>query len=330
MKAMVIEEFGSPSELKQVEIDKPMVQPHHVLIEVKATSVNPVDCRIRRGQALAMTSEFPAILQGDVAGIVAEVGEGVTKFKVGDEVYGLAGGTKGTAGGALADFMLADVDFLALKPRNLDMKSAAALPLVSLTAWQALVDRAQVGPNQKVLIHGAAGGVGHIAIQIAKWRGADVYSTATGEEKLSIGKSLGATMIDYKTEDVKDHVKDYTDGKGFDAVFDTVGGENLPKSFEATRPLGQVMAISTWGTYDLSILNAKGLNLRVIFCMYPLVSGIGRAHYGEILSQVTQLVEEGKINPILDSKNFTLLDAAKAHEHLESGKAIGKVVITNE
>ena len=121
-----------------------------------------------------------------------------------------------------------------------------------------------------------------------------------------------------------------TDGKGFDAVFDTVGGENLPKSFEATRPLGQVMAISTWGTYDLSILNAKGLNLRVIFCMYPLVSGVGRAHYGEILSQVAQLVEEEKIHPILDPENFTFLDAARAHEHLESGKAIGKIVLTNE
>lgn len=327
MKAMMIDNFGSPSELREVEIARPMIIKGHVLIDVKATSVNPVDCRIRRGDAMAMASSLPAILQGDVAGVIVEVGEGVQGFKVGDEVYALAGGTRNCAGGALGEYMLADADFLAFKPKNLTMKEAAALPLVSLTAWQGLIERIRVQPGQKVLIHGATGGVSHIAIQIAKWAGAEVYATASGEEKLAYGENLGAIMIDYKKESVGDYVTRCTNGKGFDVVFDTVGGENLEKSFQAATPLGQIIATSTWGKYDLSLLNAKGLNLRVIFCMYPLVSGQLRKKYGDILSQVAELVEQGHIKPLLDPHEFTIKDAAKAHELLESGEAFGKVVM---
>ena len=330
MKAMIIANFGSPSELREAEMARPVVTKGHVLIEVMATSVNPVDCRIRRGEAMAMAPSLPAVLQGDVAGVIVEIGEGVKDFKVGDEVYALAGGTRNCAGGALSDYMLADADFLALKPKSLTMREAAALPLVSLTAWQGLIERVQLQLGQTVLIHGAAGGVGHVAIQIAKWAGAKVYATATGEDKIAYGNSLGATMIDYKAESVADYVERCTDKKGFDVVFDTVGGANLEQSFQAAKPLGQIIATSTWGKYDLSLLNAKGLNLRVIFCMYPLVSGQMRKKYGEFLTKIGELVDEGHIKPLLDPHEFKIKDAAKAHELLESGEAFGKVVMTKE
>lgn len=330
MKAMAIDTFGSPAELRLVEMAKPQVKSGHVLIEVKATSVNPVDCRIRRGDAMGMAPSLPAVLQGDVAGVIVEIGAGVKDFQIGDEVYALAGGTKNCAGGALSEYMLADSRFLAMKPKTLTMKESAALPLVSLTAWQGLVERTEVKESQKVLIHGAAGGVGHIAVQIAKWLGAEVYGTVSGEKKANYVKSLGATVIDYQTEKVSDYVERYTNRKGFDVVFDTVGGENLEKSFQATAPLGQIIAISTWGKYDLSLLNAKGLNLRVVFCMYPLVSGQNREHYGEILTKVRELVDNGVIVPLLDSHDFSISDAAKAHELLESGQHFGKIVLENK
>lgn len=330
MRAMVIENFGEPSVFKPAQLKTPAVIPGHVLVEVMATSVNPVDCRIRSGQAPGMAPALPAILHGDVAGVVVAVGDGVSRFKAGDEVYGLAGGTKGTMGGALADYMLADADFLAVKPRTLNMAQAAALPLVSLAAWQALIDRGKVEKGQKVLIHAAAGGVGHIAIQIAKWAGAIVYTTAASPEKLSLGIELGATAaIDYKQETVRDYVAQYTDKKGFDAVFDTVGGANLEKSFEAVKSLGQVLSIATRSTHDLSLMNFKGLTLHVIYTMYPLVSGIGRAHYGEILTAIAQIVDEGKLRPVLDPNVFSFSEAAEAHRYLESGQAFGKVSLVN-
>lgn len=330
MRATVIETFGDPSVFRSVELPRPTVIPGHVLLEVKATSVNPVDCRIRSGQAPGMAPALPTVLHGDVSGIVVEVGEGVSRFNIGDEVYGLAGGTKGTVGGALADYMLADADFLALKPRTLNMAEAAALPLVSLAAWQALIDRGNVGKGQTVLIHAAAGGVGHIAIQIAKWAGATVFTTAASPEKLSLGTELGAVaVIDYEKETVRDYVAKYTDKKGFDVVFDTVGGPNLEKSFEAVKPLGQVLSIATRGTHDLSMMNFKGLTLHVIYTMYPLVSGIGRAHYGEIMTNIARIVDEGSLRPVLDPKVFEFHEAAEAHRHLESGLAFGKVVLVN-
>ncbi len=183
MKAQIIQSFGDPSVFQFKEISKPELIPGHVLIQVKASSVNPIDTKVRAGAVPAVAPEFPAVLHGDVAGLVSAVGEGVTEFKVGDEVFGCAGGFKGT-GGALAEFMLADADLLAHKPVNLTMEEAAALPLVAITAWEALFNRANLVPGQDILIHAATGGVGHIAIQLAKWGGATVYTTASSQEKL--------------------------------------------------------------------------------------------------------------------------------------------------
>ena len=330
MKAMVMETYGDAELFTLYDMPRPEVIPGHVLIHVKATSVNPVDCRIREGLASGLAPALPAVLHGDVAGVVVGVGSGVTAFRVGDEVYGLAGGTKGTAGGALAEYMLADASLLARKPRNVSMKEAAALPLVALTAWQALVERGKIESGQTVLVHAAAGGVGHIGIQLAKWFGARVFTTAATPEKEALGIELGATdVINYRRQTVAEYVAEYTGGKGFDLVFDTVGGANLEKSFEAVKPLGTVVAIATRETHDLSLMNFKGLTLHVVYCMYPLVSGVGRAHYGEILQQITQLVEAKQLRPVLDSHLFSFAEVSAAHRLLESGQNFGKVALEN-
>ncbi|MGN7396786.1 zinc-dependent alcohol dehydrogenase family protein [Peribacillus frigoritolerans] len=330
MKAQIIQSFGDPSVFQLEEVSKPELKPGHVLIQVKASSVNPIDTKVRAGAVPAVSPEFPAVLHGDVAGLVSAVGEGVTEFKVGDEVFGCAGGFKGT-GGALAEFMLADADLLAHTPKNLTMEEAAALPLVAITAWEALFNRAHLVPGQDILIHAATGGVGHIAIQLAKWQGATVYTTASSQEKLEIGTRLGADVtINYREESVHDYVQKHTDGKGFDVVFDTVGGENLDRSFEAAAVHGTVAAIAARSTHDLSPVHSKGLSLHVTFMLLKILNKDMHKQYGEILKKVAKVVEEGKLRPLVDPNMFTFDEVSKAHEYLESGKAIGKIVLKND
>jgi NADPH2:quinone reductase len=331
MKAQVIHHFGDPSVFQIRDIPVPEVIPGHVLIHVKATSVNPIDTKVRSGAVQTVAPEFPAVLHGDVAGVVCAVGEGVTKFKVGDEVYGCAGGFRSTPGGALAEYMLADANLLAHKPKNLTMEEASALPLVAITAWEALFTRGKLAPGQNILIHAAAGGVGHVAIQLAKWAGAKVYTTASTKEKLEIGSRLGADVaINYREESVRDYVQKYTNGKGFDMVFDTVGGANLDRSFEAAAPLGTVLAIAARSTHDLTPLHSNGLTLHVVFMLLKILDKELRKEYRDILEKLANIVEEGKLRPVLDPNIFTFDEASKAHELLESGKAIGKVVLVNQ
>lgn len=330
MKAQVIKKFGDPSVFEIAEVPKPEVIPGHVVIQVKATSVNPVDTKVRSGLVAAVAPAFPAVLHGDVAGVVTEVGEGVTEFKAGDEVYGCAGGFKGT-GGALAEYMLADVQLLAPKPKNVTMAQAAALPLVTITAWESLYNRANVQNGQTVLVHGATGGVGHVAIQLAKLAGAKVFTTASSTEKLIIGNQLGADVaINYREQSVEEYVKEHTDGKGFDIVFDTVGGENLDRSFQAAAINGTVLAIAARSTHDLSPLHAKGLSLHITFMLLKVMNKDQRQDHGKILREVTNLVEEGKLHALVDERTFTFDQVSEAHSLLESNKAIGKVVLTNE
>lgn len=331
MKAQVIQTFGNPSVFQIQDLPTPEVIPGHVLIQVKATSVNPIDTKVRSGFVPAVAPEFPAVLHGDVAGVVCAVGEGVSKFQVGDEVYGCAGGFKGTTGGALAEYMMADADLLAHKPKNLSMEEAAAIPLVAITAWEALFNRGKLAPGQNILIHAATGGVGHVAIQLAKWAGVKVYSTASSKEKLEIGARLGADVtINYLEESVQDYVQKYTNGKGFDIVFDTVGGENLDRSFEAAALHGTVLAIAARSIHDLSPLHSKGLSLHVTFMLLKILNKESRKEYGEILEKITNIIEDGKLRPLLDPNIFTFDEVSKAHEHLESGKAIGKIVLVNK
>lgn len=331
MKAQIIQSHGTPDVFKTENLPiSGKIPANHVLIKSLATSVNPVDTKIRSGIAQGIAPSFPAVLHGDVAGIVEAIGEGVTKFKVGDEIYGCAGGVKGNQG-ALAEYMLADADLLAPKPESLTMTEAAALPLVGITAYEGLMQRTQISPEHKVLIHGGTGGVGHMAIQTAKIRGCKVYTTVSTSEKMEIVKKLGADVaINYRQTTVEEYVNTYTDGKGFDLVFDTVGGDNLDKSFQATALNGTVVSISTRSNHDLTLLHSKGLTLHVVFMLIPLLYGINRKNHGEILAKLAQFVDEGKIRPLIDSQSFTFSEVAQAHRYLESGKAIGKVVLAQE
>jgi NADPH:quinone reductase len=330
MKAQVIEAFGDPSVFIMKEVPKPDVLPGHVVIHVMASSVNPIDTKVRLGAVPAVSPDLPAILHGDVAGIVTEVGEGVDNFRPGDEVFGCAGGFKGT-GGALAEYMLADAQLLAHKPKNLTMEEAAALPLVSITAWEALFTRGKLKSGQKILIHAATGGVGHVAIQLAKWAGAEVYTTCSSKEKLEIAKQLGADfVINYREESVQQYVQEYTNGNGFDMVFDTVGGENLNRSFEAAAINGTVLTIAARSTHDLTPLHSKGLSFHVTFMLLKILNKEFRNDHGVILKKVAQVVEEGKLRPLIDESVFTFDDATKAHQYLESQQAMGKVVLKNK
>lgn len=330
MKAQVIKQFGEPSVFQTIDLPIPDVPHGHVLIRVAASSVNPIDCKIRQGAAATIAPSFPAILHGDVAGVIERVGKEVTTFNPGDEVYACAGGVKGL-GGALAEFMLADAALVAFKPKSLKMREAAALPLVTITAWSGIINRAKAHAGQKVLVHAATGGVGHIGIQLAKLIGATVFATGSSDQKLAIAKELGADeVINYRQKTVEEYVADYTGGKGFDVVFDTVGGDNLSKSFEATALNGEVVSISTRSTHNLTPLHSKGLSLYVVFMLIPLLYGIGRAAHGEILAQLAKWVDEGKIRPLIDPQSFAFSEVADAHRYLESGQAIGKVVLTQE
>ena len=241
MKAMIINEIGTTEVFQLVEKAKPAVKKGHMVVEVKATSVNPLDTMLRSIE-LPWSANLPEVLHGDVAGIVSEVGEDVTSFIIGDEVYGMAGGINGVDG-ALAEFMLVDARLMAKKPKTLTMKQAAALPLVSITSYEALVQKMNVKAGDNVLIHGATGGVGHIAVQLAKVLGANVTSTYSPANE-ALAKTVGAdNLIDYTTEEVADYVAKYTDGVGFDKIFDTVSGDNIQKSFEAAKFNGHVSTI---------------------------------------------------------------------------------------
>lgn len=330
MHAMVIREFGLPDVFREEQISRPEVRPGHVLIRVAATSVNPLDYKIRRnGSAIPFAPALPAVLHGDVSGVIEAVGKDITAFRPGDEVYACAGGVKGL-GGALAEYMVADADLVAPKPTSLSLAHAAALPEAAITAWEGLMERAKIQAGQTVLVHGATGGVAHLAIQIAKAAGARVFATASSEEKMRIARGLGAeTAINYRTQSVAEYVAEYTGGKGFDVVFDSIGGANLARSCEAAAVRGSVVSVAT-ATLDLALLYQKALSLHTILMLLPLLSGVGRAAHGGILRKIAQLVDVGKLCPLIDPHPFTFRDVAEAHQWLEAGQALGKVVLVND
>lgn len=330
MKAQIINQFGDPSVFTLTDMEKPSLAPGHVLIKVKATSVNQIDCKIRSGAVPNITPAFPAILHGDVAGMIDAVAPDVTSFKVGDEVYGCAGGLLGSHG-ALAKFMLADSKLLAKKPSALSMEHAGALPLVSITAWDALFNKAHLEKGNTILIHGGIGGVGHIAVQLAKWAQAKVFTTVLSNDDIALAKSLGADeVINAKEEDVAHYVDRLTEGRGFDIVFDTVGGPNLDRSLAAAGLNGVVVTTAARSTHDLTPMHNKGLSLHVVFMLLPLLTGKDREKHGKILENIAKIVDEKKLKPLVDSHQFTLETVKDAHALLESGKARGKVVLKVE
>lgn len=326
MKATIINEFGGPEVFQTAEVDKPEAQAGQVLVRIAASSVNTVDTMIRQmGKDLPISPEPPAILGMDFAGTVEAVGEGVTDFAEGDAVYGCAGGL-GDLPGTLAEYIAADAKLVAKKPANLSMAEAAAIPLVGITAYEGLM-RAGIAEGQKVLVHGGSGGVGHIALQLAKHFGADVYSTGGGDAQQALIEKLGATAINYKTETVADYVAQYTDGAGFDIVFDSVGAENMANSFEAAKLNGQIASTVALVEMDLSVAHFKGLSLHVVFMLIPMIYNQGREEHGRILGELAKIAEAGGLTAVLDEQRFKLEEAGAAHERLASGQAMGKVVV---
>ncbi|MGR5066631.1 zinc-dependent alcohol dehydrogenase family protein [Photobacterium sp. DNB22_13_2] len=324
MKAMIIKSLGDANVFQLAERDKPKAQAGHVVVEVKATSVNPLDTMLRSVDT-PWSENLPEILHGDVAGIIVEVGEGVDQFKIGDEVYGCAGGIAGTQG-ALAEFMLVDADLMAHKPQTLSMRDAAALPLVSITAWEALVSKMHIKPGDNVLIHGATGGVGHIAVQLAKVLGATVATTSLARN-IELAHTLGANhVIHAEQQSVEDYTQQLTGGLGFDAVFDTIAGDHIQNSFKAARYNGKVATILPIS--DPLQVALKGLSFHSVLMPIPLVYGINRKAHGEILTHIAKLVDEGQIKPIVDESQYSIWDVAKGHQRLESKQATGKVVLT--
>lgn len=328
MKAIVINQHGSSDVFEEIETANPIARPGHVVIDIRATSVNPVDTKIRRGSEGTGGLTFPAILHIDVAGVISSIGLGVTRFKVGDEVYGCFGGIAGIPG-ALAEQMEADPDMLAHKPKSLSFGEAASLPLVAITAWEALVDRATIKPCDNVLVHGGTGGVGHIGIQLAKMMGARVSTTVSTPQKAEIARRLGADeVIFYRSETPQDYSQRVTQGKGFDTVFDTLGGEVLQSSFKATRLKGHVISIIGNDTYDLTDMHFKALRLDYVFMALSIVHHEGRRHHGDILERLAQLIDRGQVKTLIDERHeFSVTGVRDAHARLESGRAIGKIVI---
>ncbi|WP_386628344.1 zinc-dependent alcohol dehydrogenase family protein [Sulfitobacter geojensis] len=326
MKAMTITAYGENAKFDAAELPKPTVTPGHVVIRIAASSVNTVDTMIRSmGSDLPLSPALPAVLGMDFAGVVDAVGEGVTKFAVGDEVYGCAGGLADLQG-ALAEYMLADAALIAHKPKSISMREAAAMPLVGITAYEGL-ERAGVAAGQKILVQGGAGGVGHLAVQLAKHFGADVYGTGTGENQMDIIKGYGATPIDFAVEKVADYVAAHTGGAGFDLIFDTVGGANMTNSFEAAKLNAHIASTVALVELDLSPAHFKGLSLHIIFMLLPMLSGQGREKHGEILAKLADIVDAGAMKPLLDPQTFDLENVSSAYDRLASGKAIGKVVV---
>jgi NADPH:quinone reductase len=324
MKALLLSAYNTPYQL--VELPTPVAGPRQVLVRIAASGINPLDLKIRMGLAGHAQTKLPAILGIDMAGTVEAVGEGVTGFRPGDEVYGMTGGIAGVPG-SLAEYAAVDAALLALKPKNLSMRQAAALPLVLITAWEGLVDRAQVGPGKTVLIHGGAGGVGHIAVQLAVARGAQVFSTVTpGRDELIEG--YGAVPIDYTRLSVEEYMLEYTGGEGFDIVLDTVGGAVLDTSFKAAkRYTGHVVSILGWGSHSLAPLSFRGATYSGVFTLYPLISGKARAHHGEILREAGKLAEAGLLLPLLHNRRFTLDTIAEAYDAMGSHGVAGKLVV---
>jgi NADPH:quinone reductase-like Zn-dependent oxidoreductase len=325
MQALVAEKEGEPLRLAQVPTPHPSAG--EVLVRVAASAVNPLDTKILAGAAVHAKHPLPAILGLDVAGTVAAVGEKVTKFAEGDVVFGMTGGVGGQPG-SLAEYQAADARLLARKPANLTMREAASLPLGFITAWEGLMDRASVSRGQNVLVQGGAGGVGQMALQLARARGATVFATGSPAAE-NIIRQLGARFVD-RAQAPADLVQRHTGGIGFDIVFDTAGGASLDAGFAMVRRFGHVVSALGWGTHLLAPLSFRAASYSGIFTLLPLLTGEGREHHGEILAQAAQLAEAGTLIPSLDPRRFTLHTANQAYQAIAQGTARGKIIVDVE
>lgn len=333
MKAVVMTAAGEPEVLQVQDIPQPNIEKDtEILVRLKAAGVNPIDTKVRK-RGTFYPDKSPAVLGCDGAGIVEAAGSAVSKFKTGDEVYFCNGGLGGPVGN-YAEYAVIDERFAAKKPASLSFVEAAAAPLVLLTAWEALYDRARLQAGQKVLIHAGAGGVGHVAIQLAKLQGAEVCTTVGDEAKAEFVRQLGADLaIFYKQNDFVQATLDWTNGEGADIVFDTVGGETFYKSCAATRVYGDIVTILEPAPEDGNLKTARLRNLRISLelMLTPMLQGLAKYQedQAKILQQCATMIDEGRLK-IHVGQTFPLTEAAAAHHLQETGSMTGKIVLLIE
>lgn len=331
MKAIIMNQTGGPDVLQLQDVPPPVITtPTDILVKLKAAGVNPVDTKIRCG--LYPPKQLPTIPGCDGAGIVEKVGKCVTRYKRGDEVYFFHGGI-GSGSGNYAEFIVLDERFIARKPATIDFALAAALPLVFITAWEALYDRARMQAGQTLLIHAGAGGVGHIAIQLAKAAGARVCTTISSEEKARFVKQLGADyVINYRKENFVDAVMRWTAGQGVDIAMDNVGGDLIQATFPAVKHCGDLVTLlQAPEKIDWAVARMRNLRFSFEIMLTPLLFNLIEAqkHQTWILEQCTRLVEEKKLT-IHVSEVLPLAQAALAQQKIESGSTTGKIVLAIE
>lgn len=311
MKAIILEQPGDVNQLFYTEIEKPIAFAKEVLIKVKAISINPVDIKTRMGKGIygRIKAENPLIIGWDIAGIVENVGTEVTKFKNGDEVFGMVNFPG--HGKAYAEYVVSPEDHLAIKPVNISFEEAAASTLVALTAWQAIVKNANVRGGQKVLIHAAAGGVGHFAVQIAKYLGAEVTGTSSAKNREFV-LSLGAdTHIDYHDYDWGNHPEE------FDFVLDTIGGDNIDHSILVTKTGGSIISIPS-GLNQTVTEKAKAKGVNGYFILVE--------SNGQDMQQIASLLEKGHLKVSVEH-TFPFPEIKQAHLQQETGRTVGKIII---
>lgn len=329
MKVVLMTGAGDPDVLQLQEVANPAPPSNtELLIRLKAAGINPIDTKLRQ-RGTFYPDKMPAILGCDGAGIVEAVGAGVENFRPGDEVYFCYGGL-GDRFGNYAEYTVVDERFVAPKPASLSFAEAAATPLVLITAWESLYDRGRLEAGRKALIHAGAGGVGHVAIQLAKLQGADVCTTVSSPEKADFVRSLGADeVIFYNQTDFVQAALDWTQGEGVDLAFDTIGGDIFAKSFPAVKIYGDIVTIlepdakTSW-----KVARSRNLRISLELMLTPMLQGLVEdlQHQAKILSQCARLIDEGKLKIHLN-KTFPLEAAAEAHRLLETGSMMGKIVL---
>ena len=329
MRAMVINHFGDSGVFELAEIEQPAPRPGEILIKVAASSVNPVDYKIRDGRGAFLCPSFPAILHPDCAGTVEQVGEDVTDFEIGDRVYTFASGIAGKPG-ALAEYMAADARMVAKMPSNLSFKQASALPLVSVTSWYAMVDMARVQKGQTVLIVGGTGGVGHISLQLAKALGATVAVTVGSDLKAQIAKKLGAEIIiNHREVSPDDWGIAAPGGQGYEIIFNTPGASTIDAAVGAANFGGTIIDIL--GDFPTkSGFQGKWLTFKSLFAGHEIVVGTNPSYIGKILAEITTLVEGGQITPLIDQNHFTFSQVGAAHDYAETKSPLGKVALLQD
>jgi NADPH2:quinone reductase len=329
MKAIVMTAVGGRDVLALRDLPEPALGgPHDLLVRVKAAGVNPVDTKLR-GRGTFYPDRLPCVLGCDGAGVVEAVGAAVQRFRPGDAVYFCHGGIGGDPG-CYAEYTVVDERHAAAKPRSLDFAEAAAAPLVLITAWESLHDRGRVHADQTVLVHAGAGGVGHVAIQLARRAGCRVAATVGSEAKAALARELGAeeTLL-YRDTDFADATLSWTDGVGVDLALDTVGAGTFVKSFAAVRHYGDLVTLlQPSPDTDWKVARLRNLRISLELMLTPMYDGLADAleHQAGVLAQCAHLFDEGRLRVVV-SDRLPLTDAAEAHRRIEAGGMTGKLVL---